>query len=229
MAQQATLLKQARDDSSQDVDIVFYGSSLLEYWLGSSYGRFKKKEIECLEAFQQYFGGAKHHASLNGLVMAMSADTTNSLWHGIITRRTLPDWLNPKIIWIVVGTNDMAHFMCSAESVHLATLQLIRDIRRMRPNAKIVLNSMLPAFDVSSLADNPANKVFAQINDLRKSYVATQPNLYYFDSSTVFLSRDQSNQINKTLYKEDFVHPSALGYRVWGKAMADFAHELIDT
>lgn len=136
IAWQQSLLEEVRR-SNEKVDVVFYGSSILEYWLGTYYGKTQNKKS--IETFYPFFGGSAHNATLNGLIMAMSGDTTGSLWNGIATERTLPDWLEPSVIWIVIGTNDMAHFMCSADAVNFAAMKLVSHIRSMRPNAKIVL------------------------------------------------------------------------------------------
>lgn len=52
--------------------------------------------------------------------------------------------LNPKVWWLVLGTNDLAVGQCSEEIVLLGVLRVIEEIVSKKPNAHIVVNSILP-------------------------------------------------------------------------------------
>ena len=51
---------------------------------------------------------------------------------------------NPKIWWLILGTNDLAIQECSEEVVLLGILRVIEEIMTRKPKAIIVANSILP-------------------------------------------------------------------------------------
>ena len=55
----------------------------------------------------------------------------------------LPDTLNPKVFWILIGTNDLGAYQCSAEAVAAGNIRIVQELQAKRPRAKIVLNSIL--------------------------------------------------------------------------------------
>merc|ERR1711862_1027682 len=67
------------------------------------------------------------------------------LWR--IQNGELPSYLNPKVFWLLIGTNDLAIKQCSEDVVLLGILRVIEEIQSLRPNAKIVINSILPMTD----------------------------------------------------------------------------------
>jgi len=77
------------------------------------------------------------------LPLGIAGDTTsNVLWR--IQNGEMPDYLNPKIWWLVLGTNDLAMKQCSEEVVLMGILRIIEEILEQKPDAKIVVNSILP-------------------------------------------------------------------------------------
>jgi len=56
----------------------------------------------------------------------------------------MPDFLNPSVWWLVLGTNDLAMGQCSEEIVLLGILRVVEEITELYPDAKIVVTSILP-------------------------------------------------------------------------------------
>ena len=56
----------------------------------------------------------------------------------------MPDSFNPKIWWLQLGLNDLGRMQCSEEIVVLGILRIVEEILFKKPNAKIVINSLLP-------------------------------------------------------------------------------------
>merc|ERR1711862_280070 len=56
----------------------------------------------------------------------------------------MPYYLNPTIWWLVIGTNDLAMKQCSEEVVLMGILRIIEEILENKPDARIVVNSILP-------------------------------------------------------------------------------------
>eukprot|EP00985_Skeletonema_marinoi_P030965 scaffold35071_cov88-Skeletonema_marinoi.AAC.1 len=56
----------------------------------------------------------------------------------------MPYDFNPKVWWLVLGMNDLTRMQCSEEIVVLGILRVVEEIRLRKPDAKIVINSLLP-------------------------------------------------------------------------------------
>ena len=56
----------------------------------------------------------------------------------------MPDAFNPKIWWLQLGLNDLGRMQCSEEIVVLGILRIVEEILFKKPNAKIVINSLMP-------------------------------------------------------------------------------------
>lgn len=56
----------------------------------------------------------------------------------------MPSDFNPKIWWLELGMNDLGRTQCSEEVVVLGILRIIEEIRKRKPDAEIVINSMFP-------------------------------------------------------------------------------------
>jgi hypothetical protein len=70
-----------------------------------------------------------------------TADITQYLnWH-VRNDGWLPPSLNPKVIWIIIGTNDH-HHNCStdaSERVMTGIFEVMREVRKRKPSADIVV------------------------------------------------------------------------------------------
>jgi hypothetical protein len=56
----------------------------------------------------------------------------------------MPDNLQAKVWWILVGANDLALTMCSEDVVTLGILRVAEEIAFHHPDAKIVIQGLLP-------------------------------------------------------------------------------------
>jgi hypothetical protein len=64
------------------------------------------------------------------------------LWR--IMNGEMPTGFNPKIWWLQLGLNDIGQMQCSEEVVVLGILRIVEEILYKKPNAKIIINSLLP-------------------------------------------------------------------------------------
>lgn len=127
--------------------------------------------------------------------------------------------LMPTVVIILAGTNDIAG------NTGPSTLEMIEDnIISMAELAnangiKVVLSSVLPAFDYSWKPGlNPAEKIPA-LNEIIKNY-ADKNGIIYIDYYTSMV--DERKGL-KDEYTKDGVHPNEAGYKV----MAPLAEEAI--
>jgi hypothetical protein len=73
------------------------------------------------------------------ILYTKSASILWRLMHG-----EMPDDFNPKIWWLEVGMNDLGRSQCSEEVVVLGVLRIVEEIVNKKPDAYIVINSLLP-------------------------------------------------------------------------------------
>lgn len=133
--------------------------------------------------------------------------------------------LNPKVVVILAGTNDIAG------NTGPSTLEMIEDnIASMveiakANNIKIILCSVLPAYDFPWKPGlNPSRKI-VDLNKWIKKY-ADQNKIQYVDYFTSMA--DENNGLKKE-FSEDGVHPNLEGYFVMEpiieKAIADLLNK----
>ena len=128
------------EDEFADIDVVFLGENIVEYWSGSSLSFNSTFVYNVSKEFNKQF---KEDDKIKGLPLGIAGDTTsNVLWR--IQNGEIPDYLNPKIWWLVLGTNDLAMKQCSEEVVLMGILRIVEEILDKKPDAKIVINSILP-------------------------------------------------------------------------------------
>lgn len=118
--------------------------------------------------------------------------------------------LNPKIVILLAGTNDIAG------NTGPATINMIMDnIKGMAEMAqangiRVILSSTLPAYDYPWRTGlEPAPKIIA-LNEMIEDYCDEKGHIYldYFSAMV-----DERNGLPKK-YAEDEVHPTIAGYKV---------------
>jgi len=181
--------------SSGEKRIVFMGNSITEGWIKSC---------------PDFFSGKPY------INRGISGQTTPQM-----LVRFRPDVINlkPAIVIILAGTNDIAG------NTGPSTLEMIMDnIISMAElakanNIKVVLCSVLPAFDYPWKPGlNPAEKI-AALNVMIKEY-ANKNGIVYLD---YYSSMVDERKGLKDEYTADGVHPNEAGYRM----MAPLAEEAI--
>lgn len=166
--------------------VVFMGNSITIGWLNSRPEFFKNKPY---------------------INRGISGQTTPQML--IRFRQDVVD-LNPKVVVILAGTNDIAG------NTGPSTLEMIADnIKSMAEIAhangiKVILSSTLPAYDYPwKPGMEPANKIIA-LNKMIADYAKANEHIYldYFSAMA-----DERNGLPKK-YAADEVHPTVEGYKV---------------
>lgn len=232
------------DAANKHVDVVFLGDSITEGWKGTSYGKPFDRTMENFSVFQSLFVKQKG-GTFEGLPLGISGDRSpNLLWR--IQNGEVPSSLHPKVFWILIGTNDFLNDKsnhCSDEVVFMGIKRVVEEMRIIRPNTKIVVNGLLPRGDLDldgKLVDpeHPTrHTIWDAIQDVNKKledYCSKHENLVYFDAREVFVRSEErlSSGVEKQYIPrelmEDFLHPTAQGYRNWGKRIVKTLDTLID-
>lgn len=158
----------------------------------------------------------------------------------------MPKSLNPAVIWLLIGTNDMGWAWCSPEVTLIGILRVVEEIKSKKPGSILVINSLLPrSFDkkkgylmrketpgIKHTGKNPPPlwKDIQSINDQLEAYSRNHDNVEYFDASDIFivdeLVEERDLRIDGNLMY-DFLHPSNIGYKLWGDRIVEKLEELI--
>lgn len=233
---------QAKDN---DVDVLFLGDSITEFWTGSSYGHKHPKARHLPPVFQSLFD-VSHGAPYQGLALGISGDTAPELlWR--IQNGELPDHFNPPVIWILVGTNDFGKNWCATELVVIGIIRLVEELRLRKPGSTIVINSLLPrTFDrhgyvskgrpgrwwsrasrsaLPSLWDD-----IEAVNEELRNYATSRSKVEYVDTTRMFFvdpSEEEEHLRIDTKLMPDYLHPSEKGYREWGQTIQARLNDLI--
>ena len=172
--------------SSHENRIVFMGNSITEEW----------------ETFHPEFFSGKPYIN-----RGISSQTTPQM---LLRFRADVINLNPELVIIMAGTNDIAGNtgpssieMIAHNIISMAELAMINDI-------KIILCSVLPVYDYTWKPGlNPVGKISA-LNEIIKDY-AQNNDITYLDYYSSMVD-DRKGLIEDFTY--DGVHPNKLGYTI---------------
>jgi lysophospholipase L1-like esterase len=138
----------------------------------------------------------------------------------------LPDTLQSEVWWVLIGTNDLGADHCSTESIVAGNILIVETIRSLRPNAKVVVNSILPRGNPGSdlLANHDWHSITA-INRWLECYANENHNVEFFNATDTFLRPNETVAVEE--YFSDPVHPSTTGHAVWAAAIVERVLELV--
>ena len=159
-----SMIDEATGKTRSNIEVAFLGESVAEAmdgrWLGkhiigSNQNRDgSSKNIPMInETFEKFFRKDKG-GDYEGVALGIAGDTTsNVLWR--IMNDEMPYDFNPKVWWLVLGMNDLTRMQCSEEIVVLGILRVVEEIRLRKPDAKIVINSLLPMINYQDGSEEP--------------------------------------------------------------------------
>jgi lysophospholipase L1-like esterase len=175
------------------IQIVFLGDSISDAWPGRG-----------KEAWNE------HYAPFNAVSFGVSGERTeDTLGHiegGVL------DGLNPKVVVIMIGTNNIGHFAEEKpEWAAAGVKKIIEKVQAKLPSSKILLLSVFPR----DKKDSPKRKAVEGINAIISTY-GDGKKVTYLDLTSKFLGPD--GEIPKDIMP-DLLHPNAAGYKIWAEAM----------
>lgn len=119
---------------------------------------------------------------------------------------------NPKLIVIMIGTNNVGHGSSNAEQTADGVRAIVGKLRSALPKSKILLLGVFPrsasATDPLRVATARATELFAPLHDGKQ--------VFFLDAGKHFRRADGS--LRSTLMP-DLLHLNRDGYAVWGKAI----------
>ena len=211
--------------STEPLDVVFFGDSITEQWQGTRLFHSDSSDFDGIAAtFQQHFGGKATDAPFHGIPLGISGDQSNEVLYRIQEGGELPDNLQAKVYWLLIGTNDMGWSGCSPESVLVANMVLAKLLSKKKPGARVVLNSILPR-DRKDIRRSVFNENIRWINERLGCFASGVENVTYFNTDDIFLPGNKT-MIDPALMG-DYLHPSTLGATLWADAISNELKELI--
>jgi lysophospholipase L1-like esterase len=183
--------------SEGDAELVFVGDSITQNW-----------ERKGKDVWEHYYG---HRKAAN---FGINSDRTQHvLWR---VQNGNFDGFAPKLIVLLIGTNNQTGAQATAEGV----LAIVQEIRRRTPESKVLMLAIFPRGKDASDANRPdnakASEIFSRIADGRE--------VFYLDIGEVFMNDDGS--ISPEVMP-DFVHLSTKGYQLWAEAIEPTVSRLL--
>lgn len=173
--------------------LVFIGDSITQGW-----------EKEGREVWARHY--ALHHA----LNLGFGGDRTeNVLWrlqHGAL------DGLAPKVVVLMVGTNNAGHRAENPETTAAGIRRLVDEIRQRLPATQVLLLAVFPREEQPT---GSLRRINDRVNQIIRGY-ADGRNVHFLNLNAALANADG------TLSRDvmpDLLHLSDKGYALWQRAM----------
>lgn len=124
-----------------------------------------------------------------------------------------------------IGTNDYERALCNTDAIVACTIRVVQEIQEHKPDATIILNSLLPRGLGSHLY---AWEDFSLVNRELECYARGHKRVGFFNATNLFVHplRTGGYGINMTRLP-DGLHPTAEGSRVWGTEIVKRVKQIV--
>jgi lysophospholipase L1-like esterase len=209
---------------SRPMDVVFLGDSITEGWNGRWMGNHYKSFANNSRAFRRLFS-REEGGQLDGLALGIANDGLVNLLYRIM-HGEVPETLQAKVFWVLIGTNDLGlATKCSPEATVAGIIRIIQELKKLRPDSIVVVNSILPTSPTGKLRGKVMwEERIQNVNRRMECYSHTTEGVEFFNATDIFTDKDE--KINTTLMMKDRLHPSWFGYDVWSEQIAKRVKEL---
>ena len=194
-------LKQAKAEGDK-CSIVLLGDSITHFW-----------ETKGKEVFDETF--PKYHT----LNLGFSGDRTqHTLW--IAQESGVFDIVHPKIIVMMIGTNNIGWKESSPDEAACGIRQILKALRQNAPQAKILLFNVFPCGEKPTATNRQlVNQINAQLPSM-----ADGKHIIHLSINDKLMDAD--GVISKSMMA-DFLHPGKPGYIIWRDAMLPYIDKFI--
>jgi lysophospholipase L1-like esterase len=194
-----------------NVDALFLGDSITQGWEGNGKEAWARN-FESLKAANFGIGGDR---------------TQHVLWR--ITEGKELEGISPKAAVLMIGTNNAG--TNTAEEIAAGVEAIVKELRRQKPNMKILLLGVFPRSakspkDVADTKRIPAddlNKKLPEVNQ-RIAKLDDGKAVKYLDIGSKFL--DPDGGLSREVMP-DYLHLSKKGYEIWADAIKGPVEELL--
>ena len=193
--------KLALKEKMGQVDLVFLGDSITHAFDN------KGKEV-----WKEYYEKRK------ALNIGFSGDRTEHvLWR---LNNGAVDGISPKLLVMMIGTNNTGHRMDKAEDTALGIKKILETLNSKLPNTKVLLLAVFPR---GEKPDDPKRVRNVEINKIIATY-ADNKKVFWQDINEKFL--DDKGTLQKSVMK-DLLHPNKDQYKVWADAIEPTVKKLM--
>lgn len=224
---EADIAAQLRDtEALSKVKLVFLGDSITDFWqLGAN--PWVTGQLFGKQSWDESFTGEP--AENLALNLGISGDRTEHVLYRILPvsagglGQLDPPELQPEIILVLIGVNNTwAEETPVVDSVVAGIVQVVTAVHARKPNARIVLQSLIPTNDPVKNRDVllPVNRQIAELTS-RPEFSGF---VSYLDLYPLFV--DAAGQQVGGDFVIDGVHPNQAGYRVWRDRLVPYLREL---
>ncbi|MBU6165287.1 MAG: hypothetical protein KGQ52_04050 [Alphaproteobacteria bacterium] len=200
------------------VRLLFVGDSITDFWHLDANpwlpGRYCGRS-----AWDESFGGAV--PALKALNLGVSGDRIEHVLHRLQpAAEGGSGWLDradlqPDVVFVMLGINNSFDAeVPAATSIEHGIIAVVNRIRERKPQARIVIQSLLPTDDAGKNAT-----VVQPVNAAIRAHAARTPGLAYLDLYPDFV--DSAGRQRGALFN-DGLHPSRDGYRRWRDRLLAF-------
>jgi lysophospholipase L1-like esterase len=188
-----------------DVDILFMGDSITDWWRNPGRGAPIDGAIPYggKEVFEKHFG------SMKVANFGIAGDTTQGvLWR---LQHGEGQGIKPKAVMLMIGTNNTGRN--TPPEIAMGIADIVFELRKDFPDAKILLLGIFPR-------GGPQSKYRTQIPEINRMISTLHDNqhVFYLDIGDKFLAPDGS--IPRDIMS-DSLHPTSKGYEIWAEAVQD--------
>lgn len=184
------------------VDLLFIGDSITQGW-----------EEDGRRVWDTFYGRRR------AVNLGFNSDQTdNVLWrleHGEL------DGSAPKLAIVMIGTNNATIREDPPETTTAGIRAILTTLRTRLPGTKILLLAIFPR---GASPDDPLRRMNEAVN-ARLPTLADQRQVVFLNINRRFLDGD--GRLSAEIMP-DFLHPSALGYRLWAEGMEEFVKKLME-
>lgn len=148
---------------------------------------------------------------------------------GLLDRLSIFDQTQPQVVFVMIGINDLIRGI-SEETVLANSRLIVRYLQRTHPNAKIVLQSILPhggeksSWEGRDRLRQIPNPRIRELNR-RLTIVAREEDILYLDLHSLFTNVDGNLRPD---FSTDGLHLNSQGYLVWRSALQVFGQLELD-
>ncbi|MCC7250122.1 MAG: hypothetical protein IT473_15985 [Lysobacter sp.] len=224
---EADIAVQLRDtEALSNVKLVFLGDSITDFWqldenpwvTGQFFGK---------QSWDESFTGEP--AENRALNLGISGDRTEHVLYRILPASAgglgqldAPE-LQPDVVLVLIGVNNTwAEETPVVDSVVAGIVQVLTAVHARKPEARIVLQSLIPTNDPAKNRD-----ALLPINRRLVDLAASPPFsafVSYLDLYPLFV--DAAGEQIGGYFVSDGVHPNRNGYRIWRDRLVPYLREL---
>ncbi len=189
---------------NKDYKILMFGDSITHNWV-------RVDTPEQKAAWEKYYG------SKGAINLAVGGDIIpGQIWR---YEHYPLDGLNPKLIFLEIGVNDLTSVETPKEEVAYGNRYLVRQFRKRWPDTPIVVMKMIPfQFDGNPKHDGATYQSWVdEFNEILPLYVRDIPNVEVVDIGDLY--RDENGKAIPELMDSILVHPNTEGYKLWGERL----------